>query len=157
VEDVEWDTHRVTAVYETLQRSNLKYLKPGDKINLERSLRLEDRVDGHFVQGHVDTIAECTAIDTLEGSWYFHFSCELPDGVVLIDKGSICLNGVSLTLVEPERGKFSVAIIPYTFEHTNFGLLKPGDWVNVEFDILGKYFARYFEGYRNELEKRKSG
>lgn len=135
------DRFRVTAVEETLQRSNLGDLKPGDRVNLERSLRIGDRLDGHMVQGHVDTVAECTGVQERGGSWWFTF--RLPqEKHLLVPKGSICLNGVSLTIAELTPADFSVTIIPYTFEHTTFGRLKAGQRVNVEFDVLGKYVER---------------
>lgn len=147
-------THRVTAIDETLQRSNLGQLQVGDRLNLERAMRANARLDGHFVQGHVDTTATCTAVQTLDGSWVFSFEYKFLPEYLLVDKGSICVNGVSLTVVQPsvaaEKGKadFSVAIIPYTFEHTNFKDLKKGDSVNLEFDVIGKYVARHLALYR---------
>jgi len=140
---VEGNTHTVTAVEETLIRSNLGKWEPGSLVNLERAMSVNGRLDGHMVQGHVDTTATCTAIEALEGSWYFGF--EYPPGPdhLLVNKGSICINGVSLTVVEPAENRFKVAIIPYTYEHTNFSRIRPGDPVNIEFDILGKYIARY--------------
>lgn len=141
VELIGGDRYRVTAVDETLQRSNLGALKAGDGVNLERSLRLGDRLDGHLVQGHVDTTVPCTAVEDLAGSWWYTFT--LPQQRhLLVAKGSICLNGVSLTIAELGSGTFSVAIIPYTHAHTTFHALKAGDRVNVEFDVLGKYVER---------------
>jgi riboflavin synthase len=138
---IEGDTYTVTAVEETLQRSNLGGLKPGDAVNLERSLRLGDRLDGHMVQGHVDTMVQCIGIVDQDGSWTFTLA--LPDEQdLLVPKGSICLNGVSLTIAALDAQTFSVAIIPYTYEHTTFHRLKPGDLVNVEYDVLGKYVQR---------------
>ena len=135
------DRYRVTAVEETLQRSNLGALKAGDGVNLERSLRIGDRLDGHMVQGHVDTTTTCLAVDERDGSWWYTFA--LPEEKhLLVPKGSICLNGVSLTIAELTGTSFSIAIIPYTFEHTTFRALKVGDRVNVEFDVLGKYVER---------------
>ena len=135
------DRYRVTAVEETLQRSNLSALKPGDGVNLERSLRIGDRLDGHMVQGHVDTTTTCLAMQERDGSWWHTFT--LPEEKhLLVAKGSICLNGVSLTIAELTDASFSVAIIPYTFEHTTFRTLRSGDRVNVEFDVLGKYVER---------------
>lgn len=134
-------SYRVTAVEETLQRSNLGLLRPGDLVNLERSLHLGDRLDGHIVQGHVDTMAECTALNEREGSWWFTFRLpEEPE--LLVPKGSICLNGVSLTIAAMDSGHFSVAVIPYTYAHTTFHRLAVGQRVNVEYDVLGKYVAR---------------
>lgn len=135
------DRYRVTAVEETLQRSNLGALKAGDGVNLERSLRIGDRLDGHMVQGHVDTTTTCLAVEERDGSWWYTFA--LPEQKhLLVAKGSICLNGVSLTIAELTGTTFSVAIIPYTFEHTTFRSLKVRDSVNVEFDVLGKYVER---------------
>ena len=134
-------TYRVTAIEETLQRSNLGALKPGDGVNLERCLRIGDRLDGHMVQGHVDTTTACTGVEERDGSWWFTF--QLPqEKHLLVHKGSICVNGVSLTIAELTNEGFSVAIIPYTFEHTTFNALKPGMAVNLEFDVLGKYVER---------------
>lgn len=133
--------YRVTAVEETLQRSNIGSLQVGDAVNLERSLRIGDRLDGHMVQGHVDTTVECTAVEELGGSWRCLF--QLPkERHLLVQKGSICLNGVSLTIAELDDTRFGVAIIPYTFTHTTFHTLRAGHRVNVEFDVLGKYVER---------------
>lgn len=133
--------YRVTAVEETLQRSNLGALKAGDGVNLERSLRIGDRLDGHMVQGHVDTTTTCISAEERDGSWWYTFA--LPEERhLLVAKGSICLNGVSLTIAELTDASFSVAIIPYTYEHTTFRTLKAGGQVNVEFDVLGKYVER---------------
>jgi len=140
-------THLVTAVEETLRRSNLQNWQPGYRVNLERSLRWGGRLDGHLVQGHVDDVALCTAIEPRDGSWRFTFRYTPTPEHLLVDKGSICLNGVSLTVVEPQGDIFSVAIIPYTWEHTNFRYLQVGDWVNVEFDVVGKYITRYLSLY----------
>ena len=147
VVEVKNNQHVVTAIEETLQRSNLGDLKAGDAVNLERAMRADSRLDGHLVQGHVDTTAECVKRDKREGSWYFHFRYPTNQENLLVDKGSICINGVSLTVIEPSENQFSVAIIPYTYEHTNFQSLKPGERVNLEFDILGKYIARYAQLY----------
>ncbi len=144
--------HTVTAIDETLQRSNLGQLQVGDLANLERAMLSNARLDGHFVQGHVDVKGVCTEVQTLEGSWVFSFEYPFQPEYLLVDKGSISVNGVSLTVVKPgiENGKghFSVAIIPYTFEHTNFGQLKLGDSVNLEFDVIGKYVARHLALYQ---------
>lgn len=137
------NTHTVTAIDETLIRSNLGNLKVGNLVNLERAMLASARLDGHIVQGHVDTTAICTSVETLEGSWVFSFEYALNPDYILVDKGSVCVNGVSLTVVTPTDNTFSVAIIPYTFEHTHFKNLKVGDSVNIEFDILGKYLVRY--------------
>jgi riboflavin synthase len=139
------DSHRVTAIYETLLKTNLQYLKVGDRVNLERSLQFNQRVDGHFVQGHVDAIALCKDILESAGSWYFHFEMDEKYSNLMVQKGSICINGVSLTLVTAEKGSFSVAIIPFTYEHTNFSNLQVGDFVNIEFDIFGKYIVKYLQ------------
>jgi riboflavin synthase len=139
------DRFLVTAVEETLQRSNLGALKAGDGVNLERSLRIGDRLDGHMVQGHVDTLVTCTGVEERDGSWWFTFA--LPKrSELLVDKGSVCLNGVSLTIAALEGSSFSVAVIPYTYAHTTFRSLMPGDPVNVEFDVIGKYVARMLAG-----------
>lgn len=137
--------YRVTAVEETLQRSNIGALKPGDGVNLERSLRIGDRLDGHMVQGHVDTLVKCTGVEERDGSGWFTFA--LPErSELLVEKGSICLNGVSLTIAALDGSSFSVAVIPYTYAHTTFRSLMPGDQVNVELDVLGKYVARMLAG-----------
>jgi len=140
---IENNTYTVTAIEETLRKTNLSDLKKGDYVNLERCLRLGDRIDGHMVQGHVDTIATCTAVDDLHGSWKFSFEYEANSELATVPKGSICINGVSLTVVDSTPNTFSVHIIPYTFEETNLRTLKTGDKVNLEFDIIGKYVLRY--------------
>lgn len=142
---VEGDTHQVTAIDETLQKSNLKFLKIGDEVNLERCLKLNDRLDGHMVQGHVDQTAKCTERRTEEGSWIFTFEYSSENKNITVEKGSICVNGVSLTVINSQKNSFSVAIIPYTFEHTVFHQIFIGDEVNLEFDILGKYITRWME------------
>ncbi len=142
--------HTVTAVEETLLRSNLGDLAAGDAVNLERAMRSDGRLDGHLVQGHVDTTGVCTGVEELEGSWYFHFAYEPHPDHLLVDKGSVCINGVSLTVVNPTDHSFSVAIIPYTFEHTNFKTMTAGSRVNLEFDIIGKYIARYVQLYMKQ-------
>lgn len=147
VVDLTESTHTVTAVEETLKRSNLGQIKVGDSINLERAMRSNGRLDGHIVQGHVDATATCVEVKELEGSWYYRFRYLPTEEHLLVDKGSVCINGVSLTVVEPKEDIFSVAIIPYTQEHTNFKQLKAGDQVNLEFDIIGKYIARYVALY----------
>jgi len=138
---VENDTHWVTAVDETLKRSNLDDLKTGSHVNLERALAFNGRIEGHLVQGHVDTTATCKKIEDVKGSHQFTFELSSPSRL-LVDKGSVCINGVSLTVIEPTDTKFSVAIIPYTFDNTTFNELKVGDKVNIEFDIIGKYVQR---------------
>ncbi len=134
--------YEVMAVKETLDKTNLKSLKVGDKINLERSLLANGRIDGHFVLGHVDGTVKCTSVEKLKGSHVFTFSCNKEDSKLVVQKGSIALNGVSLTIANTKGNTFSVAIIPFTFEHTNFKNIKKGDEVNVEFDILGKYLMK---------------
>ncbi len=142
------DTHTVTAVHETLQRSAIGQLEPGEVINLERAMQFGARLDGHLVQGHVDTTAVVTEIHEEGGSWRFRFHYR-PDGInVLVPKGSICVDGVSLTLVEAGPADFSVAIIPYTYQHTRFCRYSPGDAVNIEFDLIGKYVQRLVQGYQ---------
>jgi riboflavin synthase len=140
-------THTVTAIRETLDRTRLGDWKTGDTVNLERAMMAGARLDGHIVQGHVDTIGECLAVEEAGGSWYFTFRYELSPETLLVDKGSVCINGVSLTVVEPVEDTFKVAIIPYTYEHTNFNALAPGVKVNLEFDIIGKYIARQMAAY----------
>lgn len=139
-------TYEVTAIQETLERSNLGLLAPDDLINLERSMKIGGRLDGHIVQGHVDCTARCTAIEDVEGSRYFRFEYAVSDemrrqGYLTVEKGSVTVNGVSLTVCDSEPGAFRVAIIPYTLEHTNFRRIAEGTIVNLEFDILGKYIA----------------
>lgn len=136
------DRYCVTAIQETLNRTNLGQLKIGDMVNLERCMRLQDRVDGHIVQGHVDTQAELLAITEEQGSWRLTFRFPTEYAGLLVDKGSVTLNGVSLTVIHPEETTFSVALIPYTWEHTQFHQVQPGDRINVEFDILGKFVDR---------------
>ncbi len=142
VVDIHGEEYVVTAIDETLKRTNLGTLKSGSKVNLERSMRLGDRLDGHMVQGHVDTAAIVKSIQEQDGSWIFSFDFPAEKGHITVEKGSICVNGVSLTVVSSEKNSFSVAIIPFTMEHTNFHALKPGDKVNIEFDVIGKYVAR---------------
>jgi len=137
------DTYTVTAIKETLIKSNLGRLEPGHKVNLERSTRLDARLDGHMVQGHVDLTATCTDVVEAEGSWYFTFEYE-PQGEehITVEKGSVSVNGVSLTVVNSQERSFQVAIIPFTYEVTNFHQIKKETQVNIEFDIIGKYIAR---------------
>lgn len=134
------DHYVVTAIAETLRKTNLGDLEQGDVVNLERCLKVGDRLDGHIVQGHVDATGECISVKEENGSHLFRFRFDAAAGLV-VSKGSICVNGVSLTVVDPSKDEFSVAIIPYTYEHTNFHVLKAGDRVNLEFDIVGKYIA----------------
>ena len=138
---IENNNYTVTAVKETLQKTNLSNLKLNDKINLERSMKLSDRVDGHLVQGHVDHIASCKNIVEQEGSYLVNFEFEKNQNVI-VNKGSICVNGVSLTVVEANDNTFSVAIIPYTWKHTNFKYFQKGTIVNIEHDIIGKYLQK---------------
>ncbi len=135
----------VVAIAETLNRSNLGALGEGDGINLERCLKANDRLDGHIVQGHVDQVGTISSIKSVDGSWMFEITFDEKEDHLIVEKGSICINGISLTVVSSETGKFSVAIIPYTYEHTNLHELKAGDTVNLEFDIVGKYIARMTE------------
>jgi riboflavin synthase len=140
---IEEGSYTVTAILETLQKTNLGLLQVGDKVNLERSTRLDSRLDGHMVQGHVDLTAICTEVKEAEGSWYYTFSYE-PKGEehITVEKGSVSVNGVSLTVVNSQDTTFQVAIIPFTHEVTNFHQFKTGTVVNIEFDIIGKYIAR---------------
>ena len=147
VVSIEGDRYTTTAIRETLLKSNLGGLRVGDPVNLERSMRPDALLDGHIVQGHVDQTARCTAIDEADGSWYFAFEYDPSQGNVTDEKGSGAVNGVSLTVVDSREGAFRVAIIPYTYEHTNFHALKVGSTVNLEFDIVGKYIARLMERY----------
>ena len=142
VVDIMNDNYTVTAIDETLQKTNLGLLKVGDNINLERCMRLGDRIDGHIVQGHVDQTAVCNKVEETNGSWMFGFEYDSSKNNVTVEKGSICVNGVSLTVVNSTDNSFSVCIIPYTFEHTNFSSIKQGTIVNLEFDILGKYISK---------------
>lgn len=139
------DTYTVTAVAETLQKTNIKDLKEGAPVNLERGMKLGDRLDGHIVQGHVDQTAVCEKVQEKDGSWEFTFSYDPILQNITIEKGSITVNGVSLTVVNSKANEFSVAIIPYTYKHTNFKSLQEGDIVNLEFDVLGKYVKRIQE------------
>jgi riboflavin synthase len=141
------DTYTVTAISETLKCSNLGMLHPGNKVNLERSMLMNGRLDGHIVQGHVDQTAVCTEVKEADGSWYFTFEYPFNKvmakrGYITVDKGSVTVNGVSLTVCNPTDTTFQVAIIPYTFEHTNFHQINVGTTVNIEFDIIGKYISR---------------
>lgn len=140
-------SHTVTAIKETLERSNVGELNTGDKVNLERAMTVNARLDGHMVQGHVDTTATCKSIKTENGSWFFTFTFDKANKALLVDKGSICINGVSLTVISPTENQFSVAIIPYTFEHTTFSSLIENGKVNLEFDIIGKYIAKHASAY----------
>ena len=148
------DTYTVTAVQETLDRSNLGQLKVGDKVNLERSMLMNGRLDGHIVQGHVDQTAVCTEVSEADGSWYYTFTYRFDkamarQGYLTVEKGSVCVNGVSLTVCNSKDGSFQVAIIPYTHDHTNFCQIEKGTVVNLEFDIVGKYISRMM-AYRED-------
>jgi riboflavin synthase len=134
--------HVVTAIEETLNKTSLSHLKIGEPVNLERCMQMNARLDGHIVQGHVDQTAVCTAFKELDGSWEYTFEYDAAIGNVTVEKGSICVNGISLTVVNSQANSFSVAIIPYTFEHTNLHNVREGSVVNLEFDIIGKYVAR---------------
>ena len=142
VEEVKNTAHRVTAIRETLDKTNLGELIPGDIINLERSMIMNGRIDGHMVQGHVDCTADCLGKKELNGSWEYIFRFKKKFAALIIEKGSICINGVSLTVFNVRRKKFTVAIIPYTFEHTNFFTIEIKSKVNIEFDVFGKYMQR---------------
>ena len=144
---IDGNTYVVTAVHETLEKSNLGLLAPGDSVNLERSMKIDSLLDGHLVQGHVDQTAVCTEVREADGSWYFSFEYDAAQGNVTVEKGSIAVNGVSLTVVNSGEGSFQTAIIPYTFEHTNFNRIEKGTTVNLEFDIVGKYIARLAKRY----------
>ncbi len=147
VVNIEGEEYTVTAMHETLERSNIGILAVGDKVNVERSMMMNGRLDGHIVQGHVDETAECIDVKDADGSWYYTFRYKHDEemaakGYLTVDKGSVTVNGVSLTVCEPTDDTFKVAIIPYTYEHTNFHTIKVGTRVNIEFDIIGKYIAR---------------
>jgi len=140
-------TYTVTAIRETLERSNLGLLKIGDRVNLERSMVMNGRLDGHIVQGHVDQTAVCVRVEEADGSWYYTFEYEFDprmakQGYMTVEKGSVCVNGVSLTVCNSQQNSFEVAIIPYTYHQTNFNQIKKGTTVNLEFDIIGKYLSK---------------
>jgi len=139
------NTHTVTAIQETLNKTNLQHLKPGSPVNLERCMQMNARLDGHIVQGHVDQVATCVKREELDGSWEYRFKYDPSAGNVTVEKGSICVNGISLTVVNSAEDEFSVFIIPYTYEHTNLHDVQVGDTVNLEFDIIGKYVARLLQ------------
>lgn len=147
---IENGTYTVTAMKETIERSNIGLLKQGDKVNVERSMIMNGRLDGHIVQGHVDQTAKCIKIEDADGSWYYTFEYAFDKamaqrGYVTVDKGSVTVNGVSLTVCNPTDGTFQVAIIPYTYEHTNFHTFQVGSIVNIEFDIIGKYISKMIQ------------
>lgn len=140
--DLSPSSYTVTAIKETLDKTNLNSLKVGDRVNLERGLKLGDRLDGHMVQGHVDQVGTCINVEAQNGSWIYTFEYNAKLGNITIEKGSVTVNGVSLTVVNSKDNGFSVAIIPYTYEHTNFHTFKEGTVVNLEFDVIGKYVSR---------------
>jgi len=148
VVDLQPSHYVVTAIDETLRKSNLGLLTVGSEVNLERSMKLDGRLDGHIVQGHVDQTARCMKVEPADGSWIYTFEYEPHPGMLTVEKGSITVNGVSLTVVNSRRGGFQVAIIPYTYEHTNFHTFKEGTIVNLEFDIIGKYVGQYMEALK---------
>jgi riboflavin synthase len=142
VVEIKDNTYTITAIEESLKKTNLSLLKVGDAVNLERCMKLGDRLDGHIVQGHVDQTAVCKKVEETNGSWTYTFEYDASQNNITVEKGSICVNGVSLTVVNSKDNSFSVCIIPYTYEHTNFKDIKAGTVVNLEFDILGKYIKR---------------
>ncbi len=146
VVEIKDDTYIVTAIKETLDKTNLATLSENDLVNIERAMKLGDRLDGHIVQGHVDQTAICTQVSENDGSWFYTFEYSAEANNITIEKGSITVNGVSLTVVDSKKTQFSVAIIPYTYEHTGFSEFKKGTLVNLEFDVIGKYVAR-LQGY----------
>ncbi|MDB5240709.1 MAG: riboflavin synthase [Spirosoma sp.] len=148
VTGIKGNSYTVTAVDETLKKTNLGQIRPGDRLNLERCMPANGRFDGHIVQGHVDQTGVCTAVQDMDGSWLFDFEYANTTDNVTVEKGSICINGVSLTVFNSQPNGFRVTIIPYTYEHTNFRELKVGDTVNLEFDIVGKYLKKMLAGYR---------
>ena len=143
VTEINNNTHTVTAVKETLDKSSLTNFSVNDLVNLERAMKLGERLDGHLVQGHVDGVAKCLGISVNDGSWIYKFEFDISNEMLLIEKGSICINGVSLTVFDIAENTFKVTIIPYTYENTSFKTLKEGDIVNIEFDMIGKYLARF--------------
>jgi riboflavin synthase len=149
VEETHTDSYRITAIEETIQKTNLAHWKAGTIVNLERCMQMNGRLDGHIVQGHVDTTAVCKKIIEKNGSWEFTFDIHENFAELIIEKGSICLNGISLTIFNVTMNSFTVAIIPYTFEHTNIKTVKENDIVNIEFDILGKYIRRMMSIKKN--------
>ncbi|MEE2931228.1 MAG: riboflavin synthase [Bacteroidota bacterium] len=143
--DINNDNYTVTAIKETLDKTNLGLLKVGDKVNIERSLQINSRLDGHIVQGHIDQISKCLNIEEKEGSFIFMFDYSKENKNLIVKKGSICINGVSLTVMDVEDTFFSVAVIPYTYENTNFCLFNKGEMANIEFDVFGKYVNKILE------------
>jgi len=155
VVELDNESYTVTAIQETLDKTNLGDLTPGRYVNLERSVTPDTRMDGHYVQGHVDTTAVSTGIKEVEGSWYYEFEIDdIEDSLLMVDKGSISINGTSLTLVKNTEKKFNVAIIPYTHENTTFQHIEIGQRVNIEFDIMGKYIAKYLSSIKDQLTKK---
>jgi riboflavin synthase len=150
IEHIEGNQYQVTAIEETLQKTSLGILKVGDFVNLERSMKADARFDGHIVQGHVDQIGFCKKITDLNGSWQVDIEYDKTLGNITVEKGSICLNGISLTVFNSIENGFSVAIIPYTWTHTNMHALKVGDKVNLEFDIVGKYLAKLYKPFKGK-------
>ena len=149
VVDIRGNQYQVTAVQETLLKSNLGNLKLGDFINLERAMKINGRLDGHIVQGHVDQTGKCIGVENKDGSWIYKFEYASDPGNITIEKGSITINGVSLTVINSGINTFSVAIIPYTYEHTNFNFIRVGDVVNLEFDMIGKYIKKIQSVFSN--------
>ncbi len=147
VVNVEGNNYTVTAIKETLEKSNLGLLKVGEKVNVERSMKIESLLDGHMVQGHVDQTAVCTNVTEADGSWYYTFEYDASTGNITVEKGSVSVNGVSLTVVNSKDNSFQVAIIPYTHQITNFHEIKKGSVVNLEFDVVGKYIAKLLKQY----------
>ena len=143
VTDTNNNTHTVTAVKETLDKSSLTNFSVNDLVNLERAMKLGERLDGHLVQGHIDGVAKCLGVSVNDGSWIYKFEFDISNEMLLIEKGSICINGVSLTVFDIVENTFKVTIIPYTYENTSFKTLKEDDIVNIEFDMIGKYLARF--------------
>lgn len=155
VEEVNGNQHRVTAIAETLSKTNLSAWTEGSRINLERCLQLHDRLDGHIVQGHVDCIATCSQLRQKDGSWEFSFDFPKKFAALVIEKGSIAVDGISLTAFDVRKNRFKVAIIPYTFEHTNLSSLIPGHTVNIEFDLIGKYLLRSISLSEGSAKRKK--
>lgn len=151
--DYENSTYVVTAIDETLEKTCLRLWEPGYEVNLERSMSMENRFDGHIVQGHVDQTATCIDVKEEDGSWRYYFEYDKTKNNITVEKGSISVNGVSLTVVDSKEGQFSVAIIPYTYENTNFHNFRQGTLVNIEFDVFGKYVAKLLEQYLTQREK----
>lgn len=145
VVNIKGSEYTVTAIQETLDKTNLNDIEEGDQVNLERCMQMNGRIDGHIVQGHVDQVGVCEKVEEVDGSWMYTFSYSPSEGNVTVEKGSITINGTSLTVVDSQEGRFSVAIIPYTYQHTNFHAFQVGTRVNLEFDILGKYVAQYMK------------